>query len=425
MTLSDKTELLFAKQLELKEKEEKLPELRQSIKSALIDSEEFSNLEKDVVTISEAIKLLENEIDRLDNEVRMEEKSLQDIAKKAAKQKEEKMRGVNKLEYLKTKESVLDFAKLLQKTGGDSENSRDFTKAWKDHLCTKGITNPDILLPQSLITSITDALEASGTIYSTFNFTNLTMWRTALNTNIGDGETARAKGHKRGTVKEEESITLADKIIRAQYIFKYITLDKETLRENSDTGALLSYVLSELPQRIVREIERAALIGDGRSAAADNKINSYEAILRTTADTYVSVQAQASATSLLADLVNMDATITAPGPRYLVTSRATLASLKLTENNGGLVFPIGTDISSALGYAGIFTPDWWPAAGASNPVAIEYVGPSYKVVGDQNMDSFENFILKQNQNEYMMEIYSGGALDTPKSGAVLMPYVAS
>ncbi len=47
-----------------------------------------------------------------------------------------------------------------------------------------------------------------------------------------------------------------------QYIYKYSSLDKETIRKNKSTG-LLRYVLQELPKRIIASIERAIVIGDG------------------------------------------------------------------------------------------------------------------------------------------------------------------
>ncbi len=312
------------------------------------------------------------------------------------------------MKYLQTKEAVKDFAELLAKTGGGDK----LKQAWGDNLKEKGITNPEALLPQAVVTSITDAFEKSGSIFATFNHTGLTMLKVMFNTNTGDS--SRAKGHTRGKTKTEQEITLAPKEIRAQYIFKYITLDKETIREQRDTIALINYVLSELPNRIISEIERASLIGDGRASSDDEHIYSYEAIVAADA-AYKSEQTETD--NILADLINMDATITAEGARYLVVSRQTLAVMRLTENNGGLIFPIGSDLASALGYAGIFTPDFMNLDEA--PLAIEYVGNAYKIVGDDVMDSYEDFTLSQNKNEYLMEIYSGGGLDTFKSAAVL------
>lgn len=414
VNLSDKRELLKTKEIELCEQEKLLQSFSEKAKNAKTD--ELSQVENDTEKIIQTIKKLKSEIKTVSDEINNEEKNLRDLSNEIEKQKAKKLGG-NNMNYLQSKEALLDFAKLLQKTGGREA----LKEAWAEHLYEKGISNPDVFLPQMVVTSISDALDKAGSIFSTFKYTGLTMLKVAFNNNITD-ETARAKGHKKGTAKEEQIITAVAKEIRAQYIYKYITIDRETLRETQDTGAVIKYVLEELPQRIIREIERAAMIGDGRTSSASNKINSYESILRDAADDFVTVQT-ASDNDLLGDLVKMDATITASGRRYLVISRQTLATLKLSSNNGGLVFPIGSDIASLLGYAAIFTPDWMDEESA--PLAIEYVGEAYKTVGDSTIDSYENFTLSQNKNEFLMEIYSGGGLDTLKSAAVLKKNAAA
>ena len=414
MNLADKRELLVSKSRELKKINKEREKMMEKLQSENLEEKEIGELEIKAKAVTEEFSKTEVEIKSLEKEIETEEKTLKTISDLSVKNIN--LKGDKDMNYLKTKEALKDFAHLLEETGGREK----LKKAWGEHLKTKGISNPEVLLPTAVVTAITDAFQKSGSIFATFRYTGLTMLKVALNTNTADA-TSRAKGHKKGVDKDEQVITLTPKEIRAQYIYKYITVDKETLREtriNGGASALLNYILQELPQRIIMEIERAAMIGDGRLVGANDKISSYEAINRAVTDSYVSVQ-EASASDLLGDLINMDATVTASGSRYLVVSRQTLANIKLTSNQGGLVFPIGSDIASALGYTAIFTPDWMTVADA--PVAIEYVGDSYKTVGDNTMESFENFELSKNKNEYLMEIYSGGGIDTPKSAAVLLP----
>jgi hypothetical protein len=410
--LSDKRELLNSKKKLLDIKVKEANELSDKLSKGDISDAQVIDVKNNVDEIEISVKNLSKEVASLIKDINEEEKALDDISKSVIKNIT--IQQQNPADYLKYRKSLDDYARLLIETNGGKE----FKKAWIENLHTKGISNPDILLPEALIRSISDALENSGSIYNTFTYIGGTVWKSALNTNIS-GETSRAHGYKSGTTKAEQVITIATKEIRPQYIYKYITVDQDIIRENRDTNALITYILSELPQRIVREMEMAAIIGDGRAASDTNKITSYESIVRTTADTYVSVQTKSS--DIFADLVNMDATIKAPGMRYLVTSRQTLSSIKLLTNQGGLVFPIGSDIASALGYSAIFTPDWFPTATtAGTPVAVEYIGSAYKIVGDKTMDSYRNFQLQLNKNEFLMEIYSGGALDVPFSAGVLV-----
>ena len=78
-------------------------------------------------------------------------------------------------------------------------------------------------------------------------------------------------------LRNSKSLTLKT-VLSAQYIYKYLVLGKETIRENRSTGALVRFVLNELPVRIIRELERAAIIGDGRGAGSKRKITSFVSV---------------------------------------------------------------------------------------------------------------------------------------------------
>lgn len=417
MNLEELREKVKALNEELKKKQAELASLRQKIKTAT--DEELGSFEKQAQKLADDIAAKIDEQAAAEDEVKAVEDELQDISKagKAALEKRKNEKQTSGA-YLKTKQALTDFAKVLLE---NPEDAAGVQKAWEGHLRTKNITNPEILVPEPVAQAITDAFDKSGTIFATFNHTGLTAWRTMFNTEEGDAGLAR--GHKRGVDKQEQSITLDDREIRAQYIYKYITLDKETIRENSDTGALLKYVLEELPQRVVMEIEKAAIIGDGRAASDDAHIKSYTAITEDT-DQYMTEVEMDEDKSLVVNLVNIDAEIEATGKRYLVMHRRTLADLKVaTDNNGALLYPIGTDMAGALGVNAIFTPQWFPKQAADQPIAVEYVGEAYRTVGDKVMESFENFILAKNKHEYLAELYSGGALSELHAAAVLMPPV--
>jgi len=57
--------------------------------------------------------------------------------------------------------------------------------------------------------------------------------------------------------------------------------------------------------------------------------------------------------------------------------------------------------------------------------AIAFVPKAYKVVGDVTVRGFENFNLAYNKNEYLNEVYIGGALTVPFSGAYLTQLLQS
>lgn len=322
--------------------------------------------------------------------------------------------------YLSTKQSVEDFAAVLVENAG--KTAQEVKDAWGAKLAEMGITNPEVLLPDALITEIEDAFSRGGEIWNLVNKTGLTVFRAAWDTVTG--EDSRAKGYNRADEenKAEEQITIADRVLRPQFVYKYITLNKEDIKENRDTGALVRYVLSELPKRIVREIERAIVIGDGRANDSDYKI-----------DSFVAVKADAAANNVFAkryvpeagdlhykSLLKAKDLVKADGAKYLVTKTGYLTDMLLETNaNGAFLFAPGTDVARALGFAGSIEPDWLDDTNDSDNDAYVVVFDAYKTVGDNTIEAFTNFVLKTNKQEYLQEIYAGGGLTKRDSAAAV------
>ena len=317
-------------------------------------------------------------------------------------------------DYLNTKGAVVDFANALQDSAGAS--AEDFKKAWAAKVASKGITNVEQLLPGALVSAISDGIEKAGTIWNVVNKTGLTVRRI-------DAETAgaRAQGHKRGTTKKELSLTFTDRIIRAGYIYDYITLNKEDIRENQDTGALVKFILETLPKRIITEIERAIVLGDGRTAAGDDVIESFVSILKDAkSGTFATEYTPAKDEPLYKSIIKAAAQIEAEGPIYAVLSKSAKADLKLSETkNGALVLPLGGDLAGTFELKEIFTPSWFNKTNAADYQAVLFVGDAYETVGDNSIEAFTNFSLSQNKQEYLQEIYAGGALTKVKAGVAI------
>ena len=317
-------------------------------------------------------------------------------------------------DYLNTKGAVVDFANVLQDSAGAS--SEDFKKAWAAKVASKGITNVEQLLPGALVSAISDGIEKAGTIWNVVNKTGLTVRRI-------DAETAgaRAQGHKRGTTKKELSLTFTDRVIRAGYIYDYITLNKEDIRENQDTGALVRFILETLPKRIITEIERAIVLGDGRTAGGDDVIESFVSILKDAKDgTFATEYTPAKDEPLYKSIIKAATQIEAEGPIYAVLSKSAKADLKLSETkNGALVLPLGGDLAGTFELKEIFTPSWFNKTNAADYQAVLFVGDAYETVGDNSIEAFTNFSLSQNKQEYLQEIYAGGALTKVKAGVAI------
>lgn len=315
--------------------------------------------------------------------------------------------------YIETKSAMDDLMTILQENGNDREA---WTKAWNAKLLeTKSVTDTGhVLLPSGIVQTIEDAVRDSGEMLTTFDMTGLVSLPIAINNNGIDTENGRAKGHKgSGTKKSEQEIVLEKKQVVGQYIYKYLTVPKEMLREN-ENGALLNYIYKELPQRVIEEVKRAAIIGDGRVDGSDDKITSFEPMVSASASFISTVEAT---TSLYEDIINGLGTIVPSDKKYLVMNSQTVAKLKLAKDaSGQYLFAAGSDLATMLGVDGIFTADWMPLpTDASANIVVGYAQNAYKMVGDNVLDADENFVLAENKMEYLQELYAGGALGKPKS----------
>jgi ATP-dependent Clp protease protease subunit len=336
--------------------------------------------------------------------------------------------------YLKTDEAMEAFAQILQANPGDmgDGSSNKVRNAWKEHLEVKaGVTNPEIFLPTPLITAIQNAFEDGGEIWSRVAKVGADVWNAAWDTeddeNSNDG---RARGYNRSVAedKAEQVLTFDDRIIRPQFVYKYITLNKEDIKEQRSTGALVTYVLSELPQRIVREVERAIVLGDGR--ASNNAYKIKEGDPRG----FYPILADATAGNFFAGVVELDGTeskaeavakakdaLRTGGVPVLIAKKGYSTSARFEKDNDGhLLFPLGTKASDVFDIDTIIEPDWFNDTNSPLYDAVVVVLPAYKVVGDTTIEGFQNFILKTNKQEYLQEIWAGGGLSGRKA-AIAIP----
>lgn len=325
-------------------------------------------------------------------------------------------------EYLKTNASIEAFASILQEQAG--KTSQDVKMAWGKHIETKlGVTNPEIFLPEALITEIEDAFKAGGEIWNKVAKTGADVFRAAwdVETDV-DSEDGRGRGYNRSdeAEKQEQVLTIADRVLRPQFIYKYITLNKEDVMSQRSTGALVRYVLTELPRRIVREIERAIVIGDGRLAGSDFKIDSFVSIKAdtTASNVFASTYTPLSGENNYDKLLKARDEIEADGAIYVVAKKGFFTGMLLEQNaNGSYLFAPGTNLAGVLGFAGVIEPDWMDADADNDAYLVVFDG--YKTVGDTSIEAFTNFVLKTNKQEYMQEIFVGGGLTIRKAAVAI------
>lgn len=325
--------------------------------------------------------------------------------------------------YLDTPQALEDFADVLVAQAG--AGAAAVREAWMDKLEANGVqmavTGADKLFPTPVVEAIESAFKAGGPIWNLVDKTGLDAYNTAWDTNT-DG----ALGHQAGKDKKEATIAIENRVLEGQYIYKYLTLDKETIRKNKSTGALLRYVLQELPKRIIASVERAIVIGDGLEDSSDDKIKSFVSVKADAkagnvfAKTYTPKAKESRRTSIL----NAMDLIEAEGDVYIVAKRGYITSLKDERGSDGhMLYTPGVNILEDLELAGKITPQWFNDTNDADNDAYLIVLNRYKVVGDQSIESYTNFALKQNKHEYLQEIFAGGGL-SGIAAAVAIKHVA-
>lgn len=344
--------------------------------------------------------------------------------------------GHDRKTWLDSKDALVAFERDLLDT--DNLGVKAFNDRWAKTVASKmgetasfGIGQTDVtkLIPTEAISVIEDALNTRGSgLWALFNKTGLDTLTIGENSTDLSTDAGRAHGYapsKYGTNKTEETITLIKRALNAEYTYKYIRLNKGDVRKTQRPGALVKYVLSELPNRIIQTIEKQAVLGSFdadmshfRSILTDSKDSSSE----WAGNKFAKTQEHASDGVLLYDFVRAAAKVKASGAKVLVTKSETVAELLLSlDANGRSLLPLGNaGLAGVLGVSQIITPEWWYDTDDATALGVIFTPSNYDVVGDTSIEAFTNFALQTNTNEYLQELYAGGGLAKENSAAVIV-----
>lgn len=98
--------------------------------------------------------------------------------------------------------------------------------------------------------------------------------------------------------------------------------------------------------------------------------------------------------------------------------------LEIFANGNGVILGDNA-INETFGISGRFQPTWFTDATDPDNDAYLVVLSGYKTVGDSSIESFTNFVLKENKYEYLQEIYKGGGLSVRKAAVAIAKPSAS
>ena len=249
---------------------------------------------------------------------------------------------------------MVAFANAIRK----SHNGEEFRANWNAVLVENGISITEgseaAFLPDVVKGMIEDKWERDASWLKDLRNTGAKRFYVRTNDSTQSDETSRAKGHKAGETKVGQTIAVSAKLVEADFIYKLIEIDAKT---EWDDESLVQYVVDELGDQVMYEIKRAILVGDGRASNSDYKITSFEAIVRTNTDKFVTKVSGNASNHLIDEYVKTINAIHNPNakPIYAFMTKAAITALRrfqASETATPMYLPI-EQIAEQLGVAKI------------------------------------------------------------------------
>lgn len=258
----------------------------------------------------------------------------------------------------------------------------------------------------------------------------------SVHANITEDE-ARAKGYIKGNMKKEEVFTLLKRSTTPTTVYKKQKLDRDDVLDITDLDTV-ALVKGEMRGMLDEEIARAALVGDGRSASDDDKIN--EVNIRpiwTDADLYsikvpIAVAAgdddNKKATNFIRAAIKSRKNFRGSGTPVLYTTEDMLSDmLLLTDTTGRDIYDTVEKLCKKLRVSEIITVPVMEGltrqveSKTRTLVGIIVNLQDYNIGADKggSINMFEDFDIDYNQMKYLIETRCSGALTKPYSAMVL------
>ena len=245
---------------------------------------------------------------------------------------------------------------------------------------------------------------------------------------------ARAKGYIKGNLKKEEAFSLLKRTTTPTTIYKKQKLDRDDVVDITDFD-VIAWLKTEMRMMLDEEIARAILIGDGRLASSDDKINedNIRPVIKDselyTVRTVVNVAHGATdddkAKATIKAAVKARKNYKGSGTPTLYTTEDFLTNaLLLEDTQGHRLYKNESDVAAAMRVSKIVTVP--VMEGVKGPNGKDLIGvivnlKDYNVGADKGgaINMFDDFDIDYNQQKYLIETRCSGALIKPYSAIVL------
>ena len=248
---------------------------------------------------------------------------------------------------------------------------------------------------------------------------------------------ARAKGYIKGKLKKEEFFSLMKRSTTPTTIYKKQKMDRDDVIDITDFD-VIAWLKTEMRMMLNEEIARACLVGDGRLASSDDKINEQNIRPIWTDDDLFTIKASFTVSGGATDDDKAKAFIRAAikarkdykgsgNPILFTTEDIVTDCLLLTDANGRDLYESVEKLATKLRVRKIVTVpvmEGLTRKGTGDDSSSTYslygiiVNPAdYYVGADKGgaVNMFDDFDIDYNQQKYLIETRCSGALVKPYS----------
>ena len=255
---------------------------------------------------------------------------------------------------------------------------------------------------------------------------------------------ARAKGYIKGNFKKEQVFSLMKRTTTPTTIYKKQKLDRDDVIDITDFD-VVAWLKSEMRMMLEEELARAILVGDGRLASSDDKINELNIRPIWTDDDFYTIKKKISVSANATDDQKAKAFIRAcvksrkeykgSGNPTLYTTEDVLTDLLLLEDSTGrVIYETEDKLRSALRVSAIVTVPVMEGlkrtdeeSNELNLMGIIVNLNDYNVGADKGgaVNMFDDFDIDYNAQKYLIETRCSGALVKPFSAIALEMHVSA
>lgn len=305
------------------------------------------------------------------------------------------------------------------------------------HAVTYGIENIDFLFPdaKSVMDSPTFIQRDMGWVSGVINGTKHTPF-SRIKSMAADitADEARARGYVKGNLKKEEVIKLLKRTTDPTTIYKKQKLDRDDIVDITDLN-VVAWLKAEMRLMLDEELARAVLIGDGRDAASEDKIDEDKIRpIYKDVDMYshhVTIDAADTTADIIESIIRARENYKGSGnPTFYTTTGQLTDMLLLKDTTGRKLYRNVSELAAELRVSDIVEVPVMAGVnrdsnGATAGGVLDLVGimvnlKDYVMGADRGgeISMFDDFDIDYNQYKYLIETRCSGALVQPKSALV-------